>query len=112
MENQKLLEAAKLTEFLLSRSYAYAASTELKILREAILSAEAPAPVEWVCSTCGSPDIDKEAWVGVNTGGVGIDATEDSTCFCNQCNDHLNMVELKDFNPIEAWGLDTAAKKA
>lgn len=53
----------------------------------------------WVCSECGSLDIEEKMWVKVNNGEI-TDSSDDGVnlnCFCNECNTHTTQITLKGF---------------
>jgi hypothetical protein len=50
----------------------------------------------WVCSNCGSKNIEIKKWVNPNTNEVGTDC-EDEYCWCPDCEGH-HEAELKTFD--------------
>ena len=51
----------------------------------------------YVCSQCGSPDIERKEWVNVNT-GMCISQDDSSEIWCNNCNDFTHdMVTLEKY---------------
>ena len=51
---------------------------------------------KWVCSNCGSKNVEIKKWVNANTDEVGTDC-EDETGWCPDCEGH-HEVELKTFD--------------
>lgn len=49
----------------------------------------------WVCSECGSLDIEEKMWVRVNTGEVTDSGDEGLNCYCNNCQKHTSQETLK-----------------
>ena len=48
---------------------------------------------KWICSNCGSDDVEIQAWININTNevtSIGITNDEDD-CWCNKCEDHYNL---------------------
>lgn len=53
---------------------------------------------KWVCSNCGSDDVEIQAWINANTNevtSIGVGNDEDD-CWCNNCEDHysLELIEI------------------
>ena len=60
-----------------------------------------PSPDDYVCSECGSDDIDHAMWVGVNTnevGGVFGTWCEGDSNFCNGCDQHTYFIERREYD--------------
>ena len=53
-----------------------------------------PQPLEFICSKCGSSDVEEKAWVKINTGEV-IGAEDDSPVWCCQCEQETYIEEKK-----------------
>lgn len=55
----------------------------------------------FVCSECGSSDVEIRQWVKPNEGDKlgGNDCPEREDCWCNSCEEH-NSLEIKQVNPI------------
>ena len=51
----------------------------------------------WVCSECGSLDIEEKMWVKVNTGEITDSGDERLNCYCNNCEEHTIQLTLKEF---------------
>lgn len=49
----------------------------------------------WVCSDCGSLDIEEKMWVIVNTGEITDSVDEGLNCYCNNCQKHTSQETLK-----------------
>lgn len=50
----------------------------------------------YLCTKCGSPDIDEQRWVGVNTGLVNEIIDEDEI-WCNNCSQKVEMEQYATF---------------
>lgn len=51
----------------------------------------------WVCSECGSLDIEEKMWVRVNTGEITDCGDEGLNCYCNNCEEHTYQKTLKQY---------------
>ena len=48
----------------------------------------------YVCSECGSPNIQIQAWVNANTNEYIDNITDDSECWCGDCMKHTKLKEV------------------
>lgn len=71
---------------------------EVRELIEAKQKKLAAGP-EWRCPLCGGPNLDIQAWVNVNTDEMGDWDHSSSTFFCNDCDEHVQCVEVNDYRP-------------
>lgn len=58
--------------------------------------------INYVCSECGSGDIEVQMWVNMNTMEVNGDVySGKAECFCNNCEEHTYYEEVSD-DPLPA----------
>lgn len=50
----------------------------------------------WVCDYCGTEEVDEKAWVNMNTLEV-IEGVDDTTYWCNSCNDEASPLTYFEF---------------
>lgn len=48
----------------------------------------------YVCSECGSPNIQVQAWVNANTNEYVDDITDNAECWCEDCDKHTKLKEV------------------
>lgn len=48
----------------------------------------------YVCSECGSPNIQVQAWVNANTNEYVDDITDNAECWCEDCGKHTKLKEV------------------
>ena len=48
----------------------------------------------YVCSECGSPNIQVQAWVNANTNEHVDDITDNAECWCEDCGKHTKLKEV------------------
>lgn len=48
----------------------------------------------YVCSECGSPNVQVPAWVNANTNEYIDDITDDTECWCEDCRKHTKLKEV------------------
>lgn len=48
----------------------------------------------YVCSECGSPNVQVPAWVNANTNEYIDDITDDTECWCEDCMKHTKLREV------------------
>lgn len=48
----------------------------------------------YVCSECGSPNIQVQAWVNANTNEYVDDITDNAECWCEDCGEHTKLKEV------------------
>lgn len=48
----------------------------------------------YVCSECGSPNIQVQAWVNANTNEYVDDITDNAECWCEDCMKHTKLKEV------------------
>lgn len=48
----------------------------------------------YVCSECGSPNVQVQAWVNANTNEYVDDITDNSECWCEDCGKHTKPKEV------------------
>lgn len=56
----------------------------------------------YLCAKCGSPDIDGQQWVGVNTGLIKEIIDEDEI-WCNNCSQKVEMEQYTTFLKEELY---------
>jgi len=59
-----------------------------------ILNTLPPSEI-WVCSTCGSPDIEEKQWVNLNT-KKNCGGTDEYEYYCNKCSTIVENVTMLD----------------
>lgn len=50
---------------------------------------------KYVCSNCGSPNIQVQAWVNANTHEYVEDVTDNAECWCENCGKHTKLKEVQ-----------------
>lgn len=48
----------------------------------------------YICSECGSPNIQVQAWVNANTNEYVDDITDNAECWCEDCGKHTKLKEV------------------
>ena len=48
----------------------------------------------YVCSECGSTNIQVQAWVNANTNEYVDDITDNAECWCEDCGKHTKLKEV------------------
>lgn len=57
---------------------------------------ENPVPeYKYVCSECGSDDVWKSSWTDPNDDNTFIKSQESGECWCNKCQDIVNLKEVE-----------------
>lgn len=49
----------------------------------------------WICEECKSYNVSQKAWVTINENSPTIDFIEDDEYWCNNCNEYVNIEEVK-----------------
>ena len=63
----------------------------------------------WICTDCGSDEVQQQAWVNVNTSEVD-QLPEDNNAWCCECSDHVKIdidnekYEQQKIEYIESFG--------
>ncbi len=64
--------------------------------------------ITWVCSNCGSKDVEVKAWVDANSLAVrDVMDHDNQDTFCNVCNDHHGVESEDDYNHTEPQDPET-----
>lgn len=50
---------------------------------------------KYCCSVCGGTNIQLQAWVDPNNNNRYIEGTEDDECWCEDCQEHTKIKEIK-----------------
>ncbi len=56
----------------------------------------------YLCTNCGSPDVDGQQWVGVNTGFIG-EIIDENEIWCNNCEQKVEMEQYTTFLKEELY---------
>ena len=51
----------------------------------------------WVCSECGSLNIEEKMWVKINNGQITDHSENGLDCYCNNCEEHTSQLTLKEY---------------
>lgn len=54
--------------------------------------------IEYVCTECGSPDLEVSAWVHVNTDTISASEGPLDTYYCPVCEEHFRGCEEKEYD--------------
>lgn len=55
----------------------------------------------YVCSNCGSINVENKVWVNANTGVISggiLDEDDDNDCWCDDCQEHHELILKSEFD--------------